>query len=195
MIPTFVIALALFLKWNKTAIAATAVLVLLLFFYRGWVPGNDFAPKDNEIVSPCDGRILNIRHHRGHLHIAIFLNVHNIHVQYAPIKGKIESQHHFSGTFVPAYMFEKSMLNERLETGIKTRHGRIFMTQIAGLLARRIVAFKRPGERIRAGEPIGLIKFGSRVDLWIPDNRGFVLDPKWRIGSRIRIGETVGEFN
>jgi phosphatidylserine decarboxylase len=191
-IPVIIASLAVYLKYYRVAMVATALLLIVTLFYRGWQRPLDFAPPEHIVSSPCDGKIIGIRRVGRYTHVAVFLNLHNIHVQYAPVKGVITSITHHKGTFVPAYLFVKSMYNERTETGFRTPYGTLFMTQIAGQLARRIVSFKKPGEQVSAGEPVGLIKLGSRVDLWIPGP--FKIDPKWTTGSRIHIGDKIGEY-
>jgi phosphatidylserine decarboxylase len=120
------------------------------------------------MISPCNGRVLKIKEHGTHIQISVFLNIHNIHVQYSPISGKILSILHKEGEFHPAYLFEKSQYNERVETTLGTEFGNITVVQIAGQVARRIVSFLEKGQSVERGEPLGLIKFGSRVDIWIP---------------------------
>jgi phosphatidylserine decarboxylase len=168
-------------------IIALLVLFAILYFYRGAnLP--DLYP--NTIISPADGQILKIVKHGDVYQVAIFLNIHNIHVQYAPIDGNIVSMKYKPGTFNAAYLFEKSQYNERLETIMDTKVGRVMVVQLAGLIARTIVPFKEIGNNLKQGEPMGLIKFGSRVDLWIPSST------KLRIkdGERIKIGEIIATY-
>jgi phosphatidylserine decarboxylase len=117
----------------------------------------------------------------------VFLNIHNIHVQYAPVDGVVSSIAHQSGTFHPAYFFEKSQYNERLETYFRTAHGSVRVDQIAGQLARRCVSFLESAQRVTRGDPMGLIKFGSRVDMWFPKTWKTIVVP----GQRLFIGDAV----
>lgn len=163
--------------------------IAVLFFFRpGSVSSN--IPSDS-IICPADGKVLGLQYHKdkGLVQIALFLNVHNVHVQYAPISGKIVSQAHKDGKFHPAYMFKKSELNERTETVLYTDIGPVVIVQIAGLLARRIVSFHSVGTSVKQGEPMGLIKLGSRVDLYIPYKKISLNELK--VGQRIRIGEVL----
>jgi phosphatidylserine decarboxylase len=148
---------------------------------------------ENVLLSPCDGKILRIVNHKHALQIAIFLNIHNIHVQYAPISGQIISILHKRGEFVPAYMFQKSQYNERIETVIESKLGSITVVQIAGQLARRIISFHIKGNTIKRGDPLGLIKFGSRVDLWIP----VTSKPQVMVkeGEYVQIGKYIAILN
>jgi phosphatidylserine decarboxylase len=194
VLPTiaFVIITAAFgiSKWSWVYVA---IMILMLSFYRGrdWHMGLASAPPagPNDLVSPCDGKVIRVVEHADALQIAIFLNVHNIHVQYAPIEGRIISSKHKPGEFVPAYMFEKSQYNERVETEMETFAGRVKVVQIAGLVARRIVPFHPPGTRLNRGDPLGLIKFGSRVDVWIP--KASIRSVTIRRGDRVRIGQPM----
>ena len=167
--------------------------VFTLYFYRGW-DNTVKNPQNNIIYCPCEGKILSIKKKKDHYHVAIFLNIHNIHVQYSPIYGKLIKIKYKKGTFHPAYMFEKSNYNERMISYIKTKYGTIEFHQIAGQIARRIEVFKKKGDKLKPLEPYGLIKFGSRCDLKIPiDN--FVLNSKLILDKPIKIGEVIGYYN
>lgn len=171
IIPLVAIAIAIVFKKKYTIIACICILLCLLFFYRGAsISELNDAKKynDNVLICPCDGRVLNIVEHQDKLQISVFLNVHNIHIQYAPIRGRVRSIIHKDGEFHPAYFFEKSQYNERVETIIESFVGDIKVVQIAGQVARRIVSFLEVGQHIERGNPLGLIKFGSRIDIWIP---------------------------
>jgi phosphatidylserine decarboxylase len=146
-------------------------LLFLLFFFRGKSYKLNFYPfYENFISCPADGKILRISViQQTHLCISIFLNFYNVHIQYAPCEGIITNKEYFKGSFHPAYIFEKSNLNEKLVTTIfNNKWGNIYVIQIAGLFAKRIISFKNINSFTYQGEPLGLIKFGSRVDLIIP---------------------------
>jgi len=171
------------------------MIVLMLTFYRGASIENKLKDVDlNTMISPCDGKVLNIVEHEKEekIQISIFLNVHNIHVQYVPINGKILSIKYFPGTFHPAYMFQKSQYNERMETLFETGYGEIKLVQIAGLVARRIVSFHEEKQEVKKGAPLGLIKFGSRVDIWIPKNS--VKKLLIKKDDRVHIGDQIVEL-
>lgn len=200
-VPLIIILVGALLRmWGIIALGATSLLCML-FFYRG-APSQKKKKRSNEnevigfgldtrypVACPCDGKVLRIERVRGTLHIAVFLNVHNVHVQYAPFDGVITSMEYKPGTFAPAYLFEKSQYNERLVTTFETAVGPMTVAQIAGQVARRIVPFHRTGAFVRQGDPFGLIKFGSRVDIWVPDHR--VTDVLVKEGDRVRIGEAL----
>jgi len=168
------------------------LLILLLIFYRGWNNIKDNV-SENIVYVPAQGKILNIIETDTHVHLSIFLNIHNIHVQYSPMSGIILEINHKNGEFYPAYFFEKSKYNERTITKILTKHGVIYLYQIAGQIARRIKTFKKEGNSIKTLEPLGLIKLGSRCDLFVP-KKGFVLNKNLQKGNSIDIGDILGYY-
>ena len=180
-----------FLKNNYIIYFSILFFSSLLFFYRGW--NGNIQVKENIIYVPCEGKILNIEESKNFIHLSIFLNLHNIHVQYMPISGKIIEIKHKKGEFYPAYFFEKSKYNERTETKILTKYGIIKFYQIAGQLARRIKVFHKVNEEVNALKPFGLIKFGSRCDLIVPKNN-FVLNSNLKIGSKVNISDIFGIY-
>lgn len=185
------VSLAMYLKSIVLLVFAVFVFITLLFFFRGWV-GDANRPEKQIMICPCDGKVLDVVMHieQGYVQIAIFLNVHNVHVQYVPCFGRVLSVLHKDGEFHPAYMFQKSALNERTETIIDSPDfGQIKVVQIAGLVARRIVSFLDSGQAVIQGQPLGLIKLGSRVDVWIPLQNGLVV-PLLK-DQRVHIGDTL----
>ncbi len=196
IVPLICFMLCLILEWAIGQIIIIVIFVVLLAFYRGrnWhlnmidIP-NVHNPLKNILLSPCDGKVIKVVHHSQAIQVAIFLNVHNIHVQYAPIDGTIKSIMHKDGEFVPAYMFEKSEYNERVETMIHSEFGNITVIQIAGQVARRIRSFHKPNIQLKRGEPMGLIKFGSRVDVWIPRSNADTILVKE--GDYVQIGNKI----
>ncbi len=182
------------LYYKSITICTISVLFMIsmLYFYRSASEKSINKAKrshKNDIICPCDGKVLAVSSKENHIHIAIFLNVHNVHVQYIPVNGLIKSIYHKSGDFHPAYLFEKSQLNERVETTIDTKWGDIIVVQIAGLIARRIVSFHNEGDKVEKGVPLGLIKFGSRVDIWLPRQK--VDKVLIKEGQLVDIGDTL----
>lgn len=145
----------------------------MLWFFRGW--NNTKKEYNNNILySPCEGKIENIIETDEYIHIMIFLNIHNIHVQYAPFNCVVKNMTYVKGTFYPAYMLEKSKYNERQEYVLQhPLFGDVLFKQIAGQVARRIKSFVKEGEHLKVFEPIGMIKFGSRCDIIIPKKKFF----------------------
>ena len=139
------------------------------------------------IVSPADGRVIEADGERNR--VTVFMGVHNVHVNRAPWDGRITKMTYSPGGHAPAYAPEAAR-NERLETVLDTPLGPIRITQVAGVFARRIVPYRREGDRVKKGQRIGMIRFGSRVELVLPPGVRIVV----RVGERVRAGEsTVAE--
>jgi phosphatidylserine decarboxylase len=166
------------------------IFLLIVFFYRS--NSNPINTQKNIIVSPCEGKILKIINENNVLFVSVFLNIHNVHIQYFPCDGTIIKKEYKSGEFHPAYMFEKSKYNEQLKTTLSTEYGQIQINQIAGLIARRIVSFHQTNDNVVKGEPLGMIKFGSRVDLGIHSNR--IKTILIKEGELIKIGDAICEI-
>jgi phosphatidylserine decarboxylase len=157
--------------------------ILVLNFFRD--PERTIPSDPSLIVSPADGRVVQIVEEQldGRLvrRVSIFMSPLDVHVNRAPAAGTIESVVYQKGTFRMATHAEASIENEQNVFTIAGEHGPVVVKQIAGLLARRIVFWKRLGDPVRRGERVGLIKFGSRVDV--------ALDP--RIELRVAVGDRV----
>jgi len=149
-----IIFLLFILKYYKTALS---FLLFLLYFHR--VP-NKIIPINGSILSPAYGTIRELSNN----HISIFLNVNDVHLQYCPCDGKIISQKYIVGNYCFAQN-QCSDKNSTLETIIDTEFGKIKIKQISGIIARKIISFKKVGDSIKRGELFGFIRFGSRVDL------------------------------
>ena len=162
-----------------TAAGATA---LTAAFFRD--PDRS-APARN-LLAAADGRVTRVdRRDDGRWRVATYMSLRDVHVNRAPADGVVRSVEHHRGGHLPA--FDKdSERNERVRWRIDTAHGELEIVQIAGALARRIVAYRAPGESVGRGERIGLIRFGSRVDVVLP--RG--LSPAVAVGDRLRAGES-----
>ena len=158
-----------------------AVLTLFFFvFFRD--PERTPCGDEDDAVSPADGRVISIKDGT----ISIFMNIHNVHVNRAPLAGTIAQIDYKPGGYIPA--FDKdSDVNERNYVVIDTEHGTLELTQIAGVLTRRIVSYISEGGNVRRGQRIGMIRFGSRVDVIIPQGYGFTA----KQGDKVKAGETV----
>ena len=141
-------------------------------------------PVGDQVVSPADGRVLWVDGKVGR--VSIFMNLHNVHVNRAPLGGVVETMKYRTGGHVAADR-EEAVANERLETRLVTSLGPVRLTQISGAIARRIVPYVRSGERVRKGQRIGLIRFGSRVEVSLPPGLRIVVAR----GDRVRAGETT----
>ena len=167
------------------ALASIPFLLLLLFtlwFFRD--PERQPPEGAGLILSPADGRIIKA----GPEVISVFMNVFNVHVCRAPIAGSVEHVEHRSGRFLAAFRDEAPEQNERAELLIADGDLRLRCTLIAGLIARRIVLWVSRGSRLGRGERIGLIQFGSRVDLIVPKNK---IRVRVKVGDKVKAGSTT----
>lgn len=160
----------------------------VLFFARN--PRRSVPEEDTAVVAPADGRITEILQGET-VRIRIFLSLFDVHVNRIPVQGEVEEIAYQTGVFLPAFLSGAGRRNERNTIWLRTRFGSVQISQIAGLVARRIVCRLRTGQVVRKGEPFGMIRFGSAVELHLPAAvRLFV-----RKGQRVRAGETViGDF-
>ena len=148
-------------------------LIFSMFFFRD--PDRTPPSKDNVVLSPADGTVLFVKEVFGDkyvkgkaLQISIFMSPLNVHVNRIPISGKIEYLKYFEGKYIAAFEDKASEDNERAEFGIMSKFGKVFFTQVAGFVARRIVYEIKEGDEVTAGERFGMIKFGSRSDIVVP---------------------------
>jgi len=150
------------------------------------------------IVAPADGRIQHISQsidsNIGECTIiSIFMNLHNVHVNRMPLDGLIKDVVHIFGSHLPAFKKE-SERNERVIITIESDIGLVKLIQISGTLARRIVPYIKKGDRLKKGEKIGIIRFGSRVDIYLPSKKIEYINVK--LGDRIRAGEkSIAKIN
>lgn len=157
------IALSSVLSLYLLSIFFLVPFIFTLFFFRD--PDREPNCDRGTILSPADGKIIKISEENDKVSISIFMSIFNVHVNRSPIEGIIKECRHFEGTFIAAYKDKSSEENERLKWVVKGDSGEVEFTQIAGLVARRIHPFKRKGDEVKRAEKIGLIAFGSRVDI------------------------------
>ncbi len=165
-------------------IVAGCLLVLagfVVFFFRD--PERDIPDHVDCIVSPADGKVVRVQREEGGTRISIFLSVFNVHVNRAPVEGRIEQSEHRNGKFLFAFDDRASVDNERH----LFRIGDVSFALIAGLVARRIIPWKQKGEFVRRGDRIALIRFGSRVDLLVPEDGEVAVVE----GDRVRAGTSI----
>ncbi len=159
---------------------ALCVTIFFVFFFRD--PEREIIENEDHMLSPADGRIVDIRDRK----ICIFMNFQNVHVNRFPLSGNVRAIVHKKGGYIPAFC-KDSHRNERSHTIIDTEHGPVEVIQIAGTVTRRIISYVSQGENLRQGQRFGMIRFGSRVDVTIPDS----FEIKVKIGDRVFAGETV----
>ena len=167
-------------------------LILLIFtFYFFRDPERVVPLGDDILVSPADGLITNISEYKegkkSYTKVSIFLNVFNVHIQRLPVSGQITKIDYIEGKFINATLNKASEENERLRLTLKSGSNVIYITQIAGLIARRIICYLKTNERVNQGERYGIIKFGSRVDIEFPNSYNLMVS----IGQQCIGGETI----
>ncbi len=167
--------------------------ILILLFFR--VPKRHSEAPEDSILAPANGRILRLDRSPALLdgkgdaqRIVTFLSVFDVHVQRTPVSGEVVESRFTPGRKVAAFKEEAGSVNENHFIVLRRRNGDLIgVRQIAGLVARRVVCPLLPGDQVQQGDLMGLIKFGSRVDLMLPDNYEILVRP----GDRLREGETV----
>lgn len=176
------VALAGASLWHPAAALPPFLLLLFtLWFFRD--PEREVPRETDVLISPADGRVIQA----GSQRISIFMNVFNVHVCRAPMAGLVESVEHQRGSFLAAYRDRASEHNERTSIQLKDAGRRVGLTLVAGLVARRIVCRLESGQRIVAGERIGLIQFGSRVDVDLPSGASIAVG----LRDKVVAGETI----
>jgi len=186
---TVVVALTIDIYWS---IVPGVLLCFVTFFFRN--PNRAVPEDDSLILSPADGRVMSITevHEDQFLNcdgvrISIFLSVFDVHVNRSPITGQIKFQQYTCGRFRPAYKESVGCENERHSIGLENERIRVLVTQIAGILARRIVSWVALGSTLRQGQCYGMIKFGSCTELIVPKNVQILV----KKGDRVKGGVTV----
>jgi phosphatidylserine decarboxylase len=175
-------------------IALIPLLLTVFMFYFFRDPERTVPVGRNIFVAPADGKIIVIKDmlETEHLHkdvkqVSIFMSPFNVHVNRVPCGGKVKNVQHVKGTFMAAYKDEASLHNEHIDMVFETRYGDLLLRQVAGFVARRAVCRKTEGDVLQSGERYGLIKFSSRVDIYLPKDAVI----KVSLGDRVKAGETV----
>ena len=191
-----VLTLLFFLLWPPLGWLLALVTAWVIYFFRD--PERVVPMREGLIIAPADGRVSSIEEVRppaelglgeeNRVRVSIFLSVFDVHINRAPVAGRITRTVYIPGTFVNAALDKASEDNERRAWLIETANGvGIGVVQIAGLVARRIVSFKKEGDGVGSGERIGLIRFGSRVDTFLPPGQTAQVS----VGQRAVAGETI----
>ena len=194
----FIIPLVVFtwgvcsLSWFWAAGFFGGLLLFVTWFFRD--PERVIPEDPNAIVSPGDGRIVEIVPEKdpllekdGYTRISVFLNVFNVHVNRVPIAGKIQAYRYNKGKFLNASSHKASMDNEQSAILLNNGHVTILVKQIAGLIARRIVCWAKEGDEFQRGQRYGLIRFGSRMDVFVPEGT----EIKVAIGDIVSGGSSI----
>lgn len=190
------VAVALYIWWTPAGVLGALLTAWCVYFFRD--PDRITPVGDDLVISPADGVVQSIvkavpppelnMGSEPRTRIAVFMNVFNVHVNRSPMSGIISAKHYRPGRFFNASLDKASEFNERMSLKVKTDKGvEIAFVQIAGLVARRILCYVEEGHAVQAGERFGLIRFGSRVDIFLPDT----VQPLVIVGQTSIAGETV----
>lgn len=170
---------------------ATVTVIFTLYFFRD--PSRTPPPEPNAILAPADGKVLLIKKIShpftgpNSTLVSIFMSPFNVHVNRIPLNGRIEQLSYHRGKYLMAFDHESMNNNERMEIGLENSGFRVFFTQVAGFVARRIVCNLEVGDIVQAGSRFGMIKFGSRLDIIVPDGTPPVVSE----GQKTLAGETI----
>ena len=174
------------------AIVITILALWVAYFFRD--PERSGERGTHIVVAPADGKVIMITEvdepafvGGKATRLSIFMNVFNVHVNRYPVDGTVEYVHYNSGKFLNAAAEKSSIENEQSSVGIDTGTHRILVRQIAGLIARRIVTYSQKGQQVKQGDRMGLIRFGSRVDVFLPTNSRL----RVQLGALTTAGTTV----
>jgi phosphatidylserine decarboxylase len=186
-------ALAVSLGWIVVASILGVATLFTAWFFRN--PRRTCPDRPGTVVAPGDGRVVAIDQEfeprylkEGSIRISIFLNVFNVHVNRIPCEGVVEDIAYRPGQFLAANRSEATLRNEQNAVMIRTPHGnKVMCVQVAGLIARRIVCWVSPGESVTCGERFGLIRFGSRMDTFLPSNTKVSV----AVGDSVKGGQTI----
>ncbi|NYE56826.1 phosphatidylserine decarboxylase family protein [Carboxydothermus ferrireducens] len=167
--------------------------LFVVFFFRN--PRRTIPEDEKAIISPADGVVLDVAEvNASHylkgpaVKISIFLSIFDVHVNRAPVEGRVEYVYYREGKFLPAFKSHASEINERNYIGIKNPYLQVLVVQITGFIARRIVSYVKPGDILKKGQLLGMIKFGSCTEIYLPKETVEVLVQK---GQRVYGGITV----
>ena len=189
LIILFLLVIFFYFIYKPLFVVSLIILIFTCYFFRD--PERVVPLGDDILISPADGLITNISETKDgkkkYIKVSIFLSVFNVHIQRIPISGEIVKIDYFEGKFINATLDKASEENERLKLTIKSKANLIHVTQIAGLIARRIICNVKLKDNTNQGDRYGIIKFGSRVDIEFPDNFDLLVS----VGQQCIGGETI----
>ena len=191
--PPFVLGGVFLALRTPVSVPVGAVLVFLalfvFYFFRN--PDRKIPMEPGVVVSPADGRVVVVKDEenagRPGKRVSIFLAIWNVHVNRSPAAGTITKLEYKPGKFLAAWAEKASLENEQNVFTLASEHGEIVFKQIAGWVARRVVSWKKSGETVGRGELVGLVRFGSRVDLWLPEGAEIAV----KVGDNVKGGSSV----
>jgi phosphatidylserine decarboxylase len=177
------------LGWTMTSAALLLICAGVAFFFRD--PERLPPAEPGVVVSPADGRIMEVSEEtlggRPGRRISIFLSIWDVHVNRSPLSGRFAEVEYRRGRFYNAMRSRASVENEQNIIHLQTERGEMVFKQIAGAIARRVVCWKRPGDSVKLGERIGLIRFGSRMDVWLPQDAEIVARPGQHVAGGVSV--------
>ncbi len=194
LIPMVVLTVVLgVVGWTVWMFLGILVSLFIAYFFRN--PRREIPDLQNIILSPADGRIVHVGECQEDrflkekaLKVSIFMSLFDVHLNRAPISGKVLERNYLPGRFLVANVEKSSLLNEQNAMILETEDRfKVLLIQIAGFVARRIVCYAKTGDLLRKGEIFGLIRFGSRVDLYLPTE----VKPIVRVGQHVKGGESI----
>ena len=179
--------------WKILTVLGILLTLFVAFFFRN--PRRKIPSLQNIILSPADGRIIHLGEceedrflKERALKVSIFMSVLDVHINRAPVSGKVLERSYYPGQFSMANAEKSSLLNEQNAFVLETEDRlKILLIQIAGFVARRIVCYAKAGDTLRMGEIFGMIRFGSRIDLYLPKE----VKPNIRVGQHVKGGESI----
>jgi len=199
---TVVISVLLFLNWGSgrftfyfllfSSCLFFSLTIFMAYFFRD--PERKIPEGENIFVSPADGKVILIKdiYEKDYLksnskEVSIFMSPLDVHVNRAPCEGKVAIVKYTPGRFIAAYKDESSLKNENIVMVLEGKQGRVLVRQVAGFLARRAICRAKLGDLLKRGDRYGIIKFGSRLDVYLPENTKILI----KLGDKVKAGETV----
>jgi phosphatidylserine decarboxylase len=187
--PLLFAVVALGFHWNWLGGLLLVLGVFVLFFFRD--PERTIPSDPDLILSPADGRVMEVveeaRGENPGRRISVFLSIFDVHVNRSPVAGRIAAMEYRQGRFYAAMRGRASAENEQNVIHVSTERGEVVFKQIAGWVARRILCWKAVGDPVTRGERVGMIRFGSRVDIWLPDRVEILVRP----GQHVTGGSSI----
>ncbi len=180
--------------FGKPWMIAVPLVFLLFMFYFFRDPERITPENKNIFYSPADGKIIFIKETEENellngraIEVSVFMSPFDVHVNRAPCDGTVKAVQHYPGKFLAAFKQESSLSNEHITMLLETERGKIVVRQVAGFLARRAVCRVKPGDLLKQGQRYGIIKFSSRVDIFLP----LTTRIKVKLNDKVKAGETV----
>lgn len=182
------------LGWTSLFLVTALLTLFVIYFFRD--PERTPPSLENAVLTPADGRILEVRNMDGKdnpsgrpsIKISIFMNVFNVHVNRIPFQGTIKNISYHPGKFLSADLDKASEQNENNRVTLETADSKeILIIQIAGLVARRIACWIKEGDSVKIGQRFGLIRFGSRLEVFLPPESIIIA----KVGQKVKAGETI----